>query len=158
VARPGKCIYRIKTMAGCGTSLGESAGSKQILCYNLVCYWWVFLFLFAVSSGQVVQFRLRYAFSYRQANSLSVWDHLRLANGVGSILYQAVLVLPVMNPPNPCEGSPGQPVTLFLQPTTWEPRGVPLKGGSSLWGSSHSCDDFLGLHIDLDQLENEATP
>ena len=87
-----------------------------------------------------------------------MWDHLRLANGVGSILYQAVLVLPAMNPPNPCEGPPGQPVTLFLQPTTWEPRGLPLKGGSSLWGSSHSCDDFLGLHIDLDQLENEATP
>ena len=54
------------------------------------------LILFAISSGQVVQFRLTHAFSYSQANSFSVWDHLRLANGVGSILYQAVLVLPAM--------------------------------------------------------------
>ena len=35
-----------------------------------------------------------------------------------------------------------------------------LKGSTahSLWGPSNSHDAYFGLHIDLDQLEDEATP
>jgi hypothetical protein len=32
-----------------------------------------------------------------------------------------------------------------------------FEGGNSLWGASYSCDAISELHIDLDQLEDQAT-
>lgn len=106
MARSGKCLYRIKTMAGCGTSLGESSGSKQLLCYNLVCYWWVFLFACLLyHQDKVVQFRLRSEFSYPGANSLNVWDSSPPCKWRWLHSLPSHATVTRYGPPNPCEGS-----------------------------------------------------
>ena len=40
----------------------------------------------------------------------------------------------------------------------WEPRVLPLKGGTNIQGPSNSCDVVLELCIELDQFEGEAKP
>ena len=49
--------------------------------------------------------------------------------------------------------------TGYFQPTMWEPRGLPFgEICASFQGPLLLVMHVSGLHMDLDQLENEATP